>query len=315
MGVETIKTITGRETPDMEITKEKIRTYEGVYGMIKKRILSEVPQLRDGINFERLNRFLQKRGVLPQDFIVYDKKHRGVVEKIYAEGGQKAFINCSSDLFCVQDSNLDLVIVERDPENETGEEFLNAEMDLIHEFVHGSKRNNSLKCADNGALYRPGAGLLREDTNGNPRGTFFEEAVAELTAVQYREELARDKRAIDKLNGLVHINHTNGDHSLSYDIPLKYVTVNKEGGVMKTGALSAYALELMIKKDPSILDTLEEARSKKTEDALKNLAQKVNDLSAKTPDLFETLDKITYPYTVKDFLAGMNLVQEATKEV
>ncbi len=277
-----------------------VAVIENQYESFRNRVTSELRHDEAGIDTERVEGFLGKYGLRLHPFIAIPENEVPKLESILGEQ-----VNDEGRILGAHFPGANVTYVIRDKEFEGANGTGITEATLVHEQSHANKTLLTLAYGkDEKGIYthmmRSGFGV--EDGTDEGSGTFYEEGFAALMAHKYVvEELGRPNGFSDWAGAqLISIGGQTFKMPRSYWFP---TSKNNRFGAADTPAFAAYGMELLIAKDPSIFESMLEARH--TTDGLREFAHKV-----------ESLDKGLYrllgrqPYKVDHFIAATNYIIE-----
>ena len=274
-----------------------IRMVEGYYSDLRARILAEVRHDETALNIGRVARFLDHYGIPMHEFIAVYTEDVPALERLVG-GSEDAEAATVGGYFSIMD--LSYVVRNKKDEAVNGPEV--TEASLAHELSHASSTIKSVGLArsQSGEM---GSLLLRtgfrvDDETDDGIGAFFEEGFAGLMENRYITEELAMPNGFSQGSEPQRINV--GD--MTYKQPRSYfVDSSPDGrfGSSSPASHAAYGMELLIAKDPTILEVMLKART--DIQGLRQFAKRVNDLS---PGLYRALAR--RPYTSVNFMAATN---------
>lgn len=316
MGIESFdSTKVLRANPRLpENKQEQVETILEKSARLRKDILESFPTQETGINSERVLGFFREQGLRVVPFVFLNKTHS--LEKLKGKYKKAGIVHSlppmkSDPWVAVYDTEIDLILINID-DNFNTRDSLSKEWVLVHEEAHASCQYGECILLGKRA-FRPRTGFSVEVRKGKKEinfGEFLEEGFAEYMASEYRnryadeEILERFKKTtgedeIADLDQMVDIKKHN------FPIPMKYLDVDKDGDIyINISLFAGYAFELMIRKNPHLLDIAIKARSDP-----KMLSRMVMEINALSPGLYSKLRKLKY--NSKDFKKGVEVVLDA----
>lgn len=259
--------------------------------------LNELPNHTENLNIERINEFLEQRGIklstyhviteemLPQLGKTYrDKLNEHGLENLFDPRDFEADKNTKKGWHDVL-SGQTFIVRRSMPEMENGPEL--TESIIVHELFHAASEHSDLVLAHNetGKVIKAGkarAGLMLPDhaipfaKGRKAAGYFLEEAGASYFEGQYKKEFKPSKLMTAK------------DPSRKVGVPYEYAKF--EGGkvVQQNGyGTAGYAMDLMVEARPELLDAIVESRQ--SAQGLRDVAQIINDIK---PGLYGALSRL-----------------------
>lgn len=263
--------VLGADTAESDFMNTQIEQW-------RTSILSEVESDESGLDIARVNSFLSKKGMLPKPFVIIDPSELDHFKQVIGAPANSILP------VAAYTPQFDFVFVLRDPDLEdlNGPEI--TESRLVHEQAHANNNFRTKafwKYSDGRVKHeevRTGFSILGDNWT---EGSFYEEGFAELMSHKYITEELGLKGGLYDWPGSARL--IVGDPNYRY--PGSYLY----NGGMTMPIHAAYGVELLIAKDPTILDAMHEAR--KTTEGLRMFANKVEALST---GLYTKLRKVAY---------------------
>lgn len=259
--------------------------------------LQDLPNRTENLNTDRINSFLEERGIEPGEYHVIYEDELPRLGELYKTTLDD---NGLGSLFDPRDFDADenskkgwhdslsgqtFIVRRRIPELENGPEF--TESIIVHELFHAASDHKDVVIAhdDAGKVIKASAarvGLLLPDkeipfeSGRKAPNIFLEEAAASYFEGQYKKEFKSSKLMRAK------------DPTRKVGVPYEYAKF--EGGkvVLQNGyGTAGFALDLMIDAKPELLDAVVESR--KSAQGLRDVARIINDIK---PGLYSSLSRI-----------------------
>ena len=296
---------------------DKIFEMPPAFKSVKDRLLSEFPKEQaGGINFGRVEGFIQQEGLEIKPYIIFDRKDLPRVVEI---GGNIALVRLSSfnkGAGGVYIPEMDMALVVRDREYEKSSGVIYTEGLLVHELAHASSMYQGHVTADYKGYYTPRGGFCLPQ-NQVPWGWFLEEGWADMHRADYftqnasEEEKAKLEHALKNTFkdtpgfGKIRMEDTVPIKTHSSEIlplPAKYVWITpQETPDTSPSSLAGYALKLLCRSNPDMKKLLIEGRS--SVEGLRKLARALENVM---PGLYKKLQ--TGEYSEKSFSEKLSFV-------
>lgn len=307
----------GRIRDARAATQEEIDICHAYQEKLRKAYLETVPSREEGIDMQRVDRFLEAQGLPSAQALLIDLEDLDTLRDAFKSAGLPTLY--LDDLGQLQEDGAfrraqyiaiaDVVIMIRDRESETlnGPEFTEAY--LVHEKAHKVLPLPDVtftKEADGNILIEDfmvaGFAVLNEDLQRYD-SQLYEEGWPELMAARYvREELGWP-------DGILGTKYQPHELDLISDqmkdkLPMAYLWLSKTGVTFRSAAYAAYALELLMEREPKLENLFEGARTDATHTA---------EVHAIVDDIYPGLDYYLskLPYTMDGFAAGVQRVESS----
>lgn len=272
------------------------------YIQARQRILTEVGQNREGLNIDRCYDFIRSLGLGTTDCIVVTRGSEDYLKLINIKAEAAGFVgDIPNNWGGLYDNNLNLIFVFRDePDQDEVSQTMRSESTLVHELVHGSSKYKEFHGLEvqpinqrtGFAIKRSSVKVLEGSNDGNDvlrmhvnvedlGGSFLEEGIAEMLAIEYSEANLPDSEKVRRLNALdldenietgsdqyrgklATINLLDSDSGAKYklSLPIKYsfFTKGEFSYCNPFRFFQAYALELLCDRLPELRQSLLDSR-------------------------------------------------------
>lgn len=265
---------------------------------LRNRIYESIEHDETGLDTERVSSLLGSYGLSLKPFIAITEDQIPKLEQIV--GGLQSEEGSITGEY-VRRADLVYVIRRRDLEAANGTGI--TESVLVHEQAHANTTLHTVAYAKDGdsvrsILLRGGFSVADDTENGT--GSYYEEGFAAMLAHRYVIETLDKPNGFSEWGGAQII--ANG--SEKFKIPRNYffpTSIDNTFGGTDTPSFAAYGMELMISKDPAILDAVLKART--STEGLREFAKRVESLH---PGLYRLL--ADQPYKLNNFMAATNYV-------
>lgn len=276
---------------------EDVEAFESDNKDLHDRLYSELEHDESGLDTERVSNFLSSYGLDLQPFIAVPPTS---VDKLEHVLGQR--VNEEGKILGQHLIGPEVTYVIRDEDLEEANGTGVTESILVHEEAHANSSLYTLAYMKdkNGTV----ASIeLRGGFLVNDEGHFFEEGFAALMEHRFVVEALGKPNGFSEWGGA----QTVSTHGQEFKMPRSYwfptTSTNRFGGA-STPSFAGYGMELLIAKDPRILESMIKARN--SVEGLREFAKKVNELKA---GLYSLLRR--QPYKLDNFMAATDhIVQE-----
>ena len=277
---------------------ERLAEMPEEWRVLREKILNNFESKTDGLNIERVKDFMKERNLPVTDFVFFEEKDIPALKEIFANvrGADSFFVGNRGRYI----SEINLLFVRREEENEKVNGTIFTEGLLVHELVHSTSQYvQYIKKDDEIFVPRAGFGFKYQQLDGVFFGGLLEEGFADLLRGDYIEQNItnenREKIAKERPN-------TFDDYG--FDVADKYMYFTKNSVGMVSTSIAATALEMLCKKEPKLKEVLIEARSD-----IKKLREIPKLINAIKPGLYLDIQKCEY--SVEDFTRVQNIIKEA----
>lgn len=274
------------ETPDIKIgTVERVLRFERV----KSEVISAFQKEKIvGLDLNRAEDFIRSNGMEVKPYIIIGREDQDLLNRISGSSGLFRNVNFKEGVGGgIYIPEIDMVVVIRDPEKERLNGVIYTESILVHELAHASSMYRGFikpfgKDVD--AYMTPRSGYCLPNSNSE-WGWFLEEGFAELLRGKYKSKYMNrlDKNKLERSFNYGELDwddtlQTPDEDNIILPSPLKYADLRSNGVPgNKSSSYAAFALELILKRDPEIFPLLCEAR--KSLPSLRKLAKRLNKVS------------------------------------
>jgi len=230
--------------------------------LLRERIFAEIPQDLEGINIERVEKYIQEQGYDTVPYMIIDKKNRpDLYQLMRTDESYSDWDENKGEEAGFYDIALQMVVVYRDRELEEKNSTVFTEFLLVHELSHASISNITVRTSKGIRM-----GLL--DTSKN-KGNFLEEAFADLNAIDYRAQFLPEsekaalceKMGIDIEGWQYKFLQAVGDDGLPYFFTTPAAFLHKDGELgVSDSSIAASTLLLIRDNNPEVWEDLKESR-------------------------------------------------------
>ncbi|MFS8119531.1 MAG: hypothetical protein ACMG55_13750 [Microcoleus sp.] len=235
--------------------------------------LNAYPHNEDGLNKERIRRFLGGYGLRMKDFSAFNN-----VEMMDVRVALGAEVDSAAEYGGAYVPSCDFTFVSRAMEENNGSEFTEAL--AVHELTHAEMKAKKYMYFPQSkepakSLMQLRGGFEVEGKYEHISGNFFEEGLAELMAQFYmRDELKKSE-------GFTDYRHTFNIEHVIIPSKLLYNSSKDSFPDWSIGAPSfaAYGMSLLIAKDPEIFTNMLDSRKENDVEVFREFAQKIERLS------------------------------------
>lgn len=307
----------GRIRDARPATDEEIEACKVYQEKLRKAYLETIPSREDGIDMQRVDRFMEAQGLPNAQALLIDLEDLDTLREAFKSAGLPTLY--LDDMGQLEEdgafrraryiAEADVVIMIRDRESEAlnGPEFTEAY--LVHEKAHKVLPLPDVtftKEADGNILIEDfmvaGFAVLNENRQQYD-SQLYEEGWPELTAARYvREELGWP-------DGILGTKYQPHELDLISDqmkdkLPMAYLWLSKTGVTFRSAAYAGYALELLMEREPKLESLFEDARTN---------AANTAEVHAMVDNVYPGLDYFLskLPYTMEGFAAGVQRVESS----
>lgn len=230
--------------------------------LLRERIFAEIPQDLEGINIERVEKYIQEQGYDTVPYMVIDKKNRpDLYQLMRTDESYSHWDENKGEEGGFYDINLQMVVIYRDQELEKKNSAVYTESMLVHELSHASITKIAVTTSK-------GIRIGALDTSKNT-GNFLEEGFADLNAIDYRAQFLPEleKAALCGELGIYakwykdQILQAMGDNDLPYFFIGSAAFLREDGGTgVVHSSIAASTLSIIRANNPEVWEDLKESR-------------------------------------------------------
>jgi hypothetical protein len=252
---------------------------------------------------------MKERGLPITVFLVFEN---GDIAKLRELLGQDSYLLPKKPFEAIHIPEIDIVIVQRDRENEKTNGSTYTEGILTHELSHGVnqcsqylKRDNTIESSRSGFAFR-----LNKDF---PWGWFLEEGFADMIRGEYIEQNITDETS-KKLNNIISklgfdpetffSLTAETESGLKFELVRKYYVITQQQIGNASSSIAATGLEMLCEKETKLRQTLIEART--NIEKLREIPKLINAIK---PGLYMEIQKCGY--SEDEFARVQNIIKEA----
>jgi hypothetical protein len=276
-------------------TPGQIAKAEEYIAIERAGLLGKVEHDEVGIDTERVSHFLASYGLEMEPFLAVPRGN-GVL-------GEASDPETEEHGGYLPELGVTYVIRDRRREAVNGTGITEAV--LVHEEVHAntdySTTGFALPESEDPIVVRFRSGFTLENGDEDGHNQYFEEGFAGLMQNRYIVECLGLPQGFSRTEGVPKVS-AGGD--IAYELPQSYFLPKKEGdliGSPDVPAHAAFGMELLIVKDPGILEAI--IKSRTDVNGLRDFARRVNNLH---PGLYTLLGR--QPYKEVNFMAATQYI-------